>query len=167
MSRAQPQAGRSFHPVRKGISCCLPLANSWGDGNFRNRKAINRSNWRSGAYSGLPFFMSAGALVPTLGGSRPTRGTRVLCQLIYLVDILSRYQSRRAKAAVLDDDEINQILESMKQSGVRGQLRMVFLDLLGYAEDLNTGLTKALTPSQIKGAQKTITAALLKIFESG
>lgn len=68
---------------------------------------------------------------------------------------------------MLDDDEINQILESMKQSGVRGRLRTVFLDLLGYAEDLNTGLTKALTPSQIKGAQKTITAALLKIFESG
>lgn len=65
------------------------------------------------------------------------------------------------------DDETSEMIQAMKNSGVReAQIKRV-LALVNDAQDLNAELEGTLPPYQRKDAQKVILTAMLQIFRWG
>lgn len=62
------------------------------------------------------------------------------------------------------DDEVNAMIQLMKDCGVREKQIRLILELLGQAEEINAELETTLMSFQTRDVQKAIAAAMLKIF---
>lgn len=67
----------------------------------------------------------------------------------------------------MQDDEINAIIQTMKEARVPPAQMRRSLDLLGRAEELSNELVAALVPSEEQKVQAAIAGAINKIFKHG
>lgn len=67
----------------------------------------------------------------------------------------------------MPDDDVNAMIQVMKDCGVREKQITRVLEFLGEAEEINAELEARLLSFQRREVQKTLAAAMLKIFKWG